>query len=472
MSYILPPAVPPPADSHIQKQCFRTKMCSFFKEGKCNKGDQCSFAHNMNQLKDRPDFKKTRLCVAFNQNKCMKPYDECPFAHGEEDLKRFARHNTMSRTAYPNSGDPFLERPQLQHNTTNTKHSRSPPRRNGAHANTNNRARNRAVGTPTISNAPDTLPPLMPLGIGSIDLSKITMNGLDSPRLSSTRGRFHSANYVPRSFDDEASFNSDMVRGNDPDVPNAIDPRAPDRFTAQSFHSVHGSRAPALSQGSPGLIGSSGTSPITPEPALGMGSGNVNAPQNSLTYMNYRQPGLSTDLSGYYGQEDTGANIHQQQGSLIHQVSNLGRYYPALHHPDLQTFDHSGAPNLNGSSHQSSHLNDVFMSPNLDSSYSIYASPSFPQESSHYAYSQATHLSLGPNHQYPPLAPNRSRVNSATPSLLFLQNDDALMSGLVGTGSNNVGRHLSRGSADVTNVSVVNSGSTYGSSEDAYRHIK
>jgi len=75
-------------ESQIQKQCFRTKLCSFFKEGKCNKGERCSFAHARDELHMKPDFSKTRLCVAFGQNKCNKAFNECNFAHGEQDLKK------------------------------------------------------------------------------------------------------------------------------------------------------------------------------------------------------------------------------------------------------------------------------------------------------------------------------------------------------------------------------------------------
>mmetsp|Transcript_46345 Transcript_46345/g.108595 ORF Transcript_46345/g.108595 Transcript_46345/m.108595 type:complete len:194 (-) Transcript_46345:52-633(-) len=72
-----------------------TELCAFFAEGKCTRGNRCTFAHGASQLRSRPDLYKTRLCSSYMLlQQC--PYGEsCTHAHGEEELREV--------------GDPVLE---------------------------------------------------------------------------------------------------------------------------------------------------------------------------------------------------------------------------------------------------------------------------------------------------------------------------------------------------------------------------
>eukprot|EP00746_Dinoflagellata_sp_MGD_P106730 gnl/MRDRNA2_/MRDRNA2_44690_c0_seq1.p1 gnl/MRDRNA2_/MRDRNA2_44690_c0~~gnl/MRDRNA2_/MRDRNA2_44690_c0_seq1.p1 ORF type:complete len:371 (+),score=93.36 gnl/MRDRNA2_/MRDRNA2_44690_c0_seq1:103-1215(+) len=57
----------------------KSRMCSFFLEGTCQKGDSCQFAHSETELK------KTKFCSFFSRGLC-KNGESCPFAHNEEEL--------------------------------------------------------------------------------------------------------------------------------------------------------------------------------------------------------------------------------------------------------------------------------------------------------------------------------------------------------------------------------------------------
>merc|ERR1740121_1286746 len=63
----------------------KTKMCDFFREGRCKYGSECAFAHSQDDLADMPDLRKTRICRAFTQGKCND--QDCKFAHGQEELR-------------------------------------------------------------------------------------------------------------------------------------------------------------------------------------------------------------------------------------------------------------------------------------------------------------------------------------------------------------------------------------------------
>eukprot|EP00922_Rhytidocystis_sp_ex-Travisia-forbesii_P071438 GHVS01106606.1.p1 GENE.GHVS01106606.1~~GHVS01106606.1.p1 ORF type:complete len:846 (-),score=189.99 GHVS01106606.1:1233-3770(-) len=62
----------------------KTQLCIFHSRGECNRGDRCSFAHCLNELRERPNFKKSKLCYAYRADSCYNPY--CNFAHGEQEL--------------------------------------------------------------------------------------------------------------------------------------------------------------------------------------------------------------------------------------------------------------------------------------------------------------------------------------------------------------------------------------------------
>lgn len=64
----------------------KTKMCKFFCMQKCTRGDACTFAHTFNELKPRPDFRRTRFCLALIDNgHCDN--ENCTYAHSKEELR-------------------------------------------------------------------------------------------------------------------------------------------------------------------------------------------------------------------------------------------------------------------------------------------------------------------------------------------------------------------------------------------------
>lgn len=58
------------------------KLCVFFENGHCSKGDRCVYAHGEN---DQREVKKTQKCAFFDKGEC-KSGDRCAFAHGDDEL--------------------------------------------------------------------------------------------------------------------------------------------------------------------------------------------------------------------------------------------------------------------------------------------------------------------------------------------------------------------------------------------------
>jgi len=52
----------------------------------CSKGTNCTFAHEKNELRDKPNLFKTKLCPEFERGYCRNG-NTCKFAHGEKDLR-------------------------------------------------------------------------------------------------------------------------------------------------------------------------------------------------------------------------------------------------------------------------------------------------------------------------------------------------------------------------------------------------
>uniref|UniRef100_A0A0G4ID31 C3H1-type domain-containing protein n=1 Tax=Chromera velia CCMP2878 TaxID=1169474 RepID=A0A0G4ID31_9ALVE len=69
------------------KRYEKTQMCPWLAKGFCKRGEKCDFAHSEDELRSRPDLKKTRLCVAFMKGECLLQSDQCEFAHGEEERR-------------------------------------------------------------------------------------------------------------------------------------------------------------------------------------------------------------------------------------------------------------------------------------------------------------------------------------------------------------------------------------------------
>ena len=71
---------------------YKTKMCPFYiqvhilTQGRCYKGDKCTYAHSELELSSMPDLSKTKLCANYPKGLC--PYgNKCSFAHGEHELR-------------------------------------------------------------------------------------------------------------------------------------------------------------------------------------------------------------------------------------------------------------------------------------------------------------------------------------------------------------------------------------------------
>lgn len=68
-------------------QFHKTRLCSFFQKGLCNRGSGCSFAHCGTELEGAPNLMKTSLCLAWKGGTCPHPAAECRFAHGKHDMR-------------------------------------------------------------------------------------------------------------------------------------------------------------------------------------------------------------------------------------------------------------------------------------------------------------------------------------------------------------------------------------------------
>eukprot|EP00929_Paragymnodinium_shiwhaense_P094625 TRINITY_DN5531_c0_g1_i2.p1 TRINITY_DN5531_c0_g1~~TRINITY_DN5531_c0_g1_i2.p1 ORF type:complete len:357 (-),score=51.06 TRINITY_DN5531_c0_g1_i2:227-1297(-) len=77
----------PDVHTALQLQMKKTKMCSFWEAGKCQRGDKCTFAHGRNELSDAPDLTKTAICQKFKRGECRLRSEVCQFAHGEHEIR-------------------------------------------------------------------------------------------------------------------------------------------------------------------------------------------------------------------------------------------------------------------------------------------------------------------------------------------------------------------------------------------------
>eukprot|EP00931_Biecheleriopsis_adriatica_P015227 TRINITY_DN11761_c0_g1_i1.p1 TRINITY_DN11761_c0_g1~~TRINITY_DN11761_c0_g1_i1.p1 ORF type:complete len:307 (+),score=47.10 TRINITY_DN11761_c0_g1_i1:105-1025(+) len=64
-----------------------TKLCRFYAQGTCDRGSFCTFAHTMDEVREQPDFSKTRLCHDFMKLGRCDAGSACKFAHGRKELR-------------------------------------------------------------------------------------------------------------------------------------------------------------------------------------------------------------------------------------------------------------------------------------------------------------------------------------------------------------------------------------------------
>ena len=99
---------------------YKTEFCEEYKKGRCNYGDDCSFAHSRQELRSRKDpyGHKTQLCENFSRDGRCSYGKKCNFAHGAEELKK--RHSPSSKPSssssfpIPRSQVPYVQ-PMQQH---------------------------------------------------------------------------------------------------------------------------------------------------------------------------------------------------------------------------------------------------------------------------------------------------------------------------------------------------------------------
>merc|ERR1719414_88143 len=68
---------------------YKRVLCVHFKkQGSCDMGGNCNFAHGNRELRsfENPLF-KAQLCTAFEQGGICQMGTDCMFAHGEEELR-------------------------------------------------------------------------------------------------------------------------------------------------------------------------------------------------------------------------------------------------------------------------------------------------------------------------------------------------------------------------------------------------
>jgi len=71
--------------SSFKAQFKKTQWCMYLKQG-CLRGDQCNFAHSIEELQSAPNLVKTSICKAWERGTC-KNGTGCRFAHGENELR-------------------------------------------------------------------------------------------------------------------------------------------------------------------------------------------------------------------------------------------------------------------------------------------------------------------------------------------------------------------------------------------------
>jgi len=72
----------------------KTRLCKFFSEGCCSRGDHCTYAHGLDDLQPVPNFSCTKMCPAVKASgACNDPI--CKYAHSKEQI-----HNRGAKIAH------------------------------------------------------------------------------------------------------------------------------------------------------------------------------------------------------------------------------------------------------------------------------------------------------------------------------------------------------------------------------------
>lgn len=89
----------PCTDKACEQALKKTKMCAYFRKGRCSRGIDCTFAHSPQELNNRPNLSKTRLCIPFQHSGTCSMGMACRFAHEERELRPIAKKQLELREA-------------------------------------------------------------------------------------------------------------------------------------------------------------------------------------------------------------------------------------------------------------------------------------------------------------------------------------------------------------------------------------
>eukprot|EP00931_Biecheleriopsis_adriatica_P083951 TRINITY_DN57644_c0_g1_i1.p1 TRINITY_DN57644_c0_g1~~TRINITY_DN57644_c0_g1_i1.p1 ORF type:complete len:261 (-),score=45.86 TRINITY_DN57644_c0_g1_i1:64-765(-) len=82
----------------VKGDAFRfTTRCRFFALGKCDRGEDCCFAHDDAQLREKPDLFKTRMCRSYARSGRCSNGDECRYAHSREEMRLVPKAPKLSK---------------------------------------------------------------------------------------------------------------------------------------------------------------------------------------------------------------------------------------------------------------------------------------------------------------------------------------------------------------------------------------
>ncbi|WBY58777.1 zinc finger protein [Plasmodium yoelii yoelii] len=87
----------------LRQHFWKTKLCPLYAENKCKEGDNCDYAHSIEDLRSIPDLKRTKLCYKLLKGeKCFNK--KCNYAHNQDELK-----SAQNLFAYKSSMCKFIE---------------------------------------------------------------------------------------------------------------------------------------------------------------------------------------------------------------------------------------------------------------------------------------------------------------------------------------------------------------------------
>ena len=96
-------------------QLAKTRLCLFYQEGRCKYGSECTYAHNVDEVRKAPEeLRKTKFCELFMDptRGCVDP--DCNFAHdsvelrSKKDARRKARASLRITPSFRGNNAPRL----------------------------------------------------------------------------------------------------------------------------------------------------------------------------------------------------------------------------------------------------------------------------------------------------------------------------------------------------------------------------